>query len=320
MWLFMIALVILPVTHLSAQTTRTPTASVTPSMTDSVEVTPTPTLTQSVVATPTPTNAPRVELTPTPTVTQLSTPIVPRGSIYFDFEDGDQGWIGTGLWHRTTRWPPESIYDTPTSWWFGDETSGTYNVGRPISGTLTSPRLVLIPAKIPVVMYRYRYAIEQRAPKMYDVMSVQISRDDGKTWQDVEVLNQTEPLLTTRRGNSILSLPQYMGQVMMIRFIFDTVDGQENGFEGWYVDDVAIKFRSIPLPPPTQTITLTPRITSTPTATPTTVSTPRPVDTTEPRPLPVTPSARPSVTSTALLIAAPQLLPMTGANSEKLVP
>ncbi len=309
MWLFMMGLVTLPVTHLSAQTEGTPTASATPtsSMADIGGVTPTPT------------GTPMVELTPTPTVTQLPTPIVCGGITIFDFEDGAEGWVGTRLWHRTPRRPPESSYDATMHWWFGDDASGTYDVGESISGTLTSPRLYFLSSMIPVVLYAYRYDIERRAPQTYDLMRIQMSQDDGATWRDIEVLNEAGLSSSNGWTGSVFRVPQYMGHIVMMRFIFDTIDGQENSFEGWYVDDVQIRYMSYmvsPTPPAMATLTMTPS----PTGTPTAVSTPRPVDTTELQPLPVTPSAWPSVTPMAQLIVTPQLLPMTGANLEGLVP
>src|SRR5450755_270563 len=38
-----------------------------------------------------------------------------------------------------------------------------------------------------------------------------------------------------------ISLSQFAGQTIQIRFTFDTVDGSYNTFKGWMIDDVSVQ-------------------------------------------------------------------------------
>jgi hypothetical protein len=47
------------------------------------------------------------------------------------------------------------------------------------------------------------------------------------------------------------NLSSYIGNIVQIRFRFDTIDGQFNNFEGWYIDDVRIENKPLNTPTPT---------------------------------------------------------------------
>ena len=62
-----------------------------------------------------------------------------------DMESGTNGWAATGLWHRTASGAEShSEARSPiTSWWFGDEASGSYAPSAGSAGDLVSPEVSL---------------------------------------------------------------------------------------------------------------------------------------------------------------------------------
>jgi hypothetical protein len=116
-----------------------------------------------------------------------------------------------------------------------------------------------------------------------DLMQVQISKDNGMTW---EMLKQLNPITNPVGGAAnipyssagfnqpgvwmsagFFDLQPYSGQIVQIGFAFNSVSNNQNGFEGWYIDDLTIRTQS--LPPPTRTPTKTPTRIPTPAKSPT---------------------------------------------------
>jgi hypothetical protein len=69
----------------------------------------------------------------------------------------------------------------------------------------------------------------------YDKKLVEISTDGGVTWGELE------QLYSGMQGDISVSLEDYVGEGVMIRFCFDTVDELYNDYEGWFVDDVKLE-------------------------------------------------------------------------------
>ena len=74
-----------------------------------------------------------------PAVCGGSAPLAADQRFNDDVESGANGWTASGLWHRTARRAASGQY----SWWFGQESTGTYNTGARVSGSLTSPAIDL---------------------------------------------------------------------------------------------------------------------------------------------------------------------------------
>jgi subtilase family serine protease len=64
---------------------------------------------------------------------------------------------------------------------------------------------------------------------------VELSTDGGVNW---ELLQQ---LSGSMQGDIALSLKDYVGNEVVIRFRFDTVDRYYNNYEGWFIDDITIE-------------------------------------------------------------------------------
>ena len=161
-----------------------------------------------------------------------------------DVESGTSGWTATGLWHRTTRRAASGQY----SWWFGQESTGTYNTGARVSGSLTSPAIDLSGVTSAVVEWDQVFLIEGfgnaidlggGAAAAYlnaDSGRLLISTDSGATWKTLTHLahNTTTGAFTPYRIN----LSRFTGSSILLRFEIDTIDDQFNDFEGWFIDNV----------------------------------------------------------------------------------
>ncbi len=87
---------------------------------------------------------------------------------------------------------------------------------------------------------------ELEAGVTYDRTRVQVSADEGETWETVFESHGTSDLWLKRS----VSLTPYVGEssTIQVRFWFDTIDNRFNSFEGWYVDDVKVLVAKPSLP------------------------------------------------------------------------
>ncbi len=124
------------------------------------------------------------------------------------------------------------------------------------TGDLTSPSFSLAGVTSPQLQFASWWEIEGVAPTGFDTMEVDYSLNGGLTWTSLGKLN---PATVPTSGssdqdytNNGLEVPaswtQYSfnlaglaGQPnVKLRFHFDTVDNQYNGFRGWLVDSIAV--------------------------------------------------------------------------------
>ena len=206
-------------------------------------------------AVPTPTPAPGATATPSPTPTP--TPAGTTTLFQDNMEAGPGGWTpagATGLWHRSNR----RASSPSTSWYYGQEATGTYETGAANNGTLTSPSISLAGASQAQLTFAEWSAVEQDTA--WDRTRVQLS-SNGTTWTTVWESHGTGGAWAQRTVN----LASYLGGNLYVRFWFDTLDEAFNLYEGWYVDDVkVVGVLTSTSPTPTSTATPTPTATATP--------------------------------------------------------
>ena len=155
-----------------------------------------------------------------------------------DIEQGVGNWAITGsdgvggpsLWHVTSQ----RFNSATQAFYYGRENNLTYNTGARNFGEITSSPIDLSNAKDSWLMFSQYLAIEGDI----DTASVQVSSDSGATWQDV--LITTTSTDKNMFAEQSIDLSAYDGQIIQLRFSFDTRDNLLNGFEGWYVDDIQI--------------------------------------------------------------------------------
>jgi cysteine-rich repeat protein len=150
-----------------------------------------------------------------------------------DFEAGSAGWTATGLWHEDTFRSASPAH----AWYYGQTALRNYQTLFPAtnSGTLTSPPIDL--GGISGVELSFQYFLETENAPGVDVASVAVSRDGFAS--DVNLLAaqlDDQPAFGPRR----FDLSPFAGDVIQVRFGFETVDEEANHFEGFYVDDALV--------------------------------------------------------------------------------
>jgi hypothetical protein len=152
-------------------------------------------------------------------------------SVSFDFEDGEEDFEATGLWHITDLESVSGSY----AFWFGDEDSLSYSTGNRAQGSITSPILYL-PAGTPKLSWQQYLDVE--AGSGFDMATVEIAtQSEGYSnwtavWSKADVSPSWLPVE--------VGLDGYAGQRVKVRFAFDSVDGQGNDGIGWLVDDIRV--------------------------------------------------------------------------------
>ncbi len=157
-----------------------------------------------------------------------------------DFESGPGGWTATGLWNQDTF----RSLSPSHAWYYGQTFLRSYQTVFPAtnSGTLTSPPIDL--RGISGVELSFGYFLETEDTPGVDLASVAVSRDGFAS--DVTVL---APQLSDQASFAVQSfdLSAFAGDVIQVRFGFDTVDDDANHFEGFYVDDAAVRAAAGPV-------------------------------------------------------------------------
>jgi len=158
-------------------------------------------------------------------------------------------------------------YSGKGSFWFGNLELGNYlpfdqtcdQSGKPVSGTLTSPWIFVGDAVDLVLSYATAWEVESRDLQM-DRMWVEIQTLDQAEqglWVPVRDIKQgadNSGAVSARQGLSSgglgrspvwvlhavdLAKWQAAGSIR-VRFVFDSVDGTDNAFRGWMIDDVQV--------------------------------------------------------------------------------
>jgi hypothetical protein len=169
----------------------------------------------------------------------------PRTIFAEDVERGRGAWDATGLWHVTKL----RSSGGQQAFWYGDESTGMYDTaGQPNHGTLLSPIVDLRGVASPRLSWREYVDVETL--ELYDVLRVEVfDVDHPDLVLDATKSDARTPAFQTR----LLDLSGMGERRVRIRFTFDTVDGNSNRGEGWYVDDIRV-FGEIsstpPAPPP----------------------------------------------------------------------
>jgi hypothetical protein len=161
-------------------------------------------------------------------------------------EEGGGNWTAEGLWHISSA-PDDSCamaHQGSSSWYYGQEPACDYDVGTN-SGSLTLAAPVdLAPLQGPASLRFWSWE-QTEDYNGVDTRKVLLS-SDGVHW--------TEAWASTQERSSwypvALSLSEYLGGDLYVRFEFDTVDSVSNSYRGWYVDDVQVVAAEPPGKPP----------------------------------------------------------------------
>lgn len=143
----------------------------------------------------------------------------------------------SNLWHRTAIRSASPGF----SQYYGLEATTNYSTGARNAGNLQSPSISLAGAYPPVNL-SFNYALETEASSGFDLPSVSVSTNGGTSWITLASRTSVNPLT---QGTSFHTwtgdLSAYAGSSILLQFNFDTIDGINNTFQGWFVDDVVIE-------------------------------------------------------------------------------
>lgn len=147
-----------------------------------------------------------------------------------------------------------------------EPTEGVLNGGTSLTangGAIVSPTIDLSNESGPLALtFKNWWEIEAVNPNEdgFDLMIISVTTDAGNTWNDIARLNplsdpvggdeeSREPLPYSNRGfnkapewlvQEPISLSEFAGESINIKFTFYTKDNLFNGFRGWLVDDVNV--------------------------------------------------------------------------------
>lgn len=159
------------------------------------------------------------------------------------FETNTNGWVGSGLWTRTSARPARNgIY----TWWWGESASGDERYYSAKYGDLTSPPIQIGSSQSAFLRFAYRYQTETNQ-RFWDQRWVQISVDGG-AFKNLYQLQEDPMNAASTNPDWMLSpyinLGEFAGHTVRLRFHFDTMDpsgvSPDNDYDGWSIDDVSI--------------------------------------------------------------------------------
>lgn len=155
-----------------------------------------------------------------------------------DFEGDTSGWTASGLWHLVNNSSCASPgYSSAThAFYYGQDSTCNYSTGSATSGTLTSPEIFGITASSTLDFDYYR--VVESFSGSYDKTEVAVVA--GGTATTVWAQDSSTASAAAWQSASTISLASYAGQVIQIRFSFDSVDSVSNTFTGWLIDDVVV--------------------------------------------------------------------------------
>jgi len=168
-------------------------------------------------------------------ITQAAPP--PTNSINVPFSDSMDGpsnnWsaVNWTLSSQANRDKPGSL-----GWKYDMGSANGYDNGSPNSGYLTSAP-INIPAGGNYYLRFYYQAETESAERHWDQRWVQISANGGPY---ANVLQLSDDPKKYWLRSPAISLAQYAGQIIRVRFFFSTLDNAFNHFTGWYIDDVSV--------------------------------------------------------------------------------
>lgn len=150
-------------------------------------------------------------------------------------------WTATGLWHLATQstCANPGFASGTKSFYFGQDAGCSYNTSKTVKGTLTSKEIAGITATSKLA-FQYLRDVESTSSGSYDKTSVEIAVGSSSTWKKIWSKDCKDASSKSWQSSGELSLAEYAGKTIKIRFNFDSVDSYDNNHVGWMVDDVVV--------------------------------------------------------------------------------
>ncbi len=161
-----------------------------------------------------------------PVYIQIGTP--PGTVVLNDDGSSFSNWITTGItgtWNTSTT----QFHSSPSS--FADSPTGNYSNGADNTMTLANPINVSVQPVV-TLSFWHRYALENN----YDWVMVEVSSNNGDTWQTVTEYTGTNTTWTQQT----FDITRYANASTQMKVRFRLVADAGSVADGWYVDDVVI--------------------------------------------------------------------------------
>jgi hypothetical protein len=158
-----------------------------------------------------------------------------------DMESGSGNWTATGLWHLAQSGTCASpAYGSAVSaWYFGQDSGCNFKGSGAVKGTLTSRDISGVTASSKL-SFKFLREVESTSSGSYDKTSVEVSGDGGSTWKALWSKDSSDSSAKAWKSSGDLSLAEFAGKTIQVRFSFDSVDDYANEFIGWMIDDVRV--------------------------------------------------------------------------------
>jgi len=181
-------------------------------------------------------------------ITVVFSPPTPECTMFSDnIEAGVNGFTATSIsptvyWHQVQDGvnPCANSHSPTHSWWYGQDSTCTYNNGWANNGALYSPLIATCSTTATTATLSF-WSWEQTecfGSCPWDVRRVYLSTNGGASWTQV----WQSPSLTISSWYQVwVPLTGITsGTPIKLRFYFDTIDNIGNSYQGWYIDDIQI--------------------------------------------------------------------------------
>ena len=160
----------------------------------------------------------------------------PPDALFFDnMERGSSQWATTGLWHLAQDGNLcGNSYSPITSWYYGQDSSCTYDIGTANSGSLTTVSPISLPPGSSPTLSFWSWE-NSEGNSYYDSRQVLVSTD-GVVFNNLWVSGNNE----ANWYEVEIDLSSYAGQSIWLRFMFNAQDNLYNNYTGWYLDDIQV--------------------------------------------------------------------------------
>lgn len=164
----------------------------------------------------------------------------------FDLISSPPGWTFTGLWHVSSACSPNPLIPAnvppptlPNYLGYNRDSPCDYDTGYNTGSATFSASLV---GMTHADLSFYQAWDNEGWFGSYDRMYVDFSKDNGNTWVNKFYWDSTKGAQHSY-VRWVIPFDQgegYLGNVVQVRFRFDTVDGLFNDHRGWFIDDVQV--------------------------------------------------------------------------------
>ncbi len=153
-----------------------------------------------------------------------------------DFESDTSEWSTSGLWHLVDDADQYGDANSGShSMWYGQDSTGNYDTGSQTTGTL-STSVDLSGASQAELVFNHWFETENYDDGQFDKVKVLVNGEQVyyKDTTDSNVGSEDN------FAEETIDISSYAGETVDVEFVFDSVDGNYNDYQGWYVDDVAV--------------------------------------------------------------------------------